>query len=57
MNTTTDPSDRDWRVDEIIAAFIEADAKGQAPDRAELLARHPEFAEERSLRITTRSGA
>jgi WD40 repeat protein/tRNA A-37 threonylcarbamoyl transferase component Bud32 len=34
------------RVDAIIAAYIEAVEAGQAPDRQELLARHPELAAE-----------
>jgi hypothetical protein len=46
MNTTTGPSDRDRQVDEIIADYFEAEVRGQPPDRAELLARHPEFADE-----------
>jgi WD40 repeat protein len=37
---------RSQRVDAILAAYIEAVETGQAPDRAELLARHPELATE-----------
>jgi tRNA A-37 threonylcarbamoyl transferase component Bud32 len=46
MNTTTGPSDRDQQVDEIIAGYLEAETQGQPPARADLLALHPEFADE-----------
>jgi len=39
-------SERDRQVDEIIAAYLEAAAAGTAPDRQELLAKHPELAGE-----------
>lgn len=39
-------SDRDRRVDEILGAYLEAAAAGQAPDRHELLSRYPELAAE-----------
>jgi hypothetical protein len=41
-----DSDSRERRVDELIAAYLEADAAGRAPDRRELLARHPELAAE-----------
>jgi WD40 repeat protein/serine/threonine protein kinase len=34
------------RIDEVIAEFLEAEAAGQSPDRAALLARHPDLADE-----------
>src|SRR6516162_3566854 len=34
------------RIDELIAEFLVAEAAGQAPDRAALLARHPDLADE-----------
>jgi tRNA A-37 threonylcarbamoyl transferase component Bud32/outer membrane protein assembly factor BamB len=34
------------RVDRVIAAYLEAEQAGQAPDREELLQRHPELADE-----------
>jgi hypothetical protein len=42
----TPPGDRERRVDELLTAYLEAVAAGQAPDRQELLARHPDLAPE-----------
>jgi outer membrane protein assembly factor BamB len=41
-----DGSGRDERVNQIIAAYLRVADAGQAPDRAELLARHPDLADE-----------
>jgi WD40 repeat protein len=47
MSNKLDPSaSRDQRVDALIAAYLEAVDAGRAPDRQELLARHPELAGE-----------
>jgi serine/threonine-protein kinase len=46
MNTPEPSSDRDRLVNEIIAAYLEAEAGGQAVDRAAILANHPELAGE-----------
>jgi WD40 repeat protein/tRNA A-37 threonylcarbamoyl transferase component Bud32 len=45
-NEPTQNFDREQRLDEIIADYLKALQSGQQPDRAELLARHPELAEE-----------
>src|SRR5262249_11926269 len=37
---------REQRLDEVIAAYLEDDARGRAPGRGELLARHPDLAPE-----------
>src|SRR6266849_6544114 len=39
-------SDRDQRLGEILAAYLEAVEAGQAPNQQELLARHPDLAGE-----------
>jgi serine/threonine-protein kinase len=41
-----DPGSREERLNAILAAYLDAAAAGQPPDRAELLARHPDFAAE-----------
>jgi len=40
------PSSREQRLQSVLVSFLEASEMGQAPDANELLARHPEFAEE-----------
>jgi len=40
------PSERDLRLDEAIAAFYQASEAGQALDRSSFLARYPDLADE-----------
>jgi hypothetical protein len=46
VETVHDSGSRDERVNAILAAYLDAAAAGQAPDQAELLARHPDLAAE-----------
>src|SRR5262245_7715451 len=43
---TSDASEREQLLDEVATAYLKAVETGQAPDRQELLARHPELAGE-----------
>lgn len=45
---TNECTTRDQRLDEVIAQYLEAVSGGQSPNRAELLARHPDLAAELS---------
>jgi WD40 repeat protein/HEAT repeat protein len=45
MTEHSDPS-RNQQVDEVIAGYLEAQARGEKPNREELLARHPDLADE-----------
>jgi WD40 repeat protein/tRNA A-37 threonylcarbamoyl transferase component Bud32 len=47
-SSSSDASLRDQRVNEVIAAYLEAVDAGRPPDRAEILARHPDLAAELS---------
>jgi serine/threonine-protein kinase len=42
----TEAASRERRVDEVIAAYLEAERQGRPSDRADLLARHPDLAGE-----------
>ncbi len=46
MNIRDDSSDCNRRVNEVIAAYLQAQAAGQPPDRAAIVAEHPELAAE-----------
>lgn len=46
MNTPEPSSDRERVVNEILAAYLEAEARGEAVDRSAVLARHPDLAGE-----------
>ena len=45
-NTDPTPSDREQRLEEVLATYLQAVEAGQAPDRREILARHPDLADE-----------
>src|SRR5215813_3936478 len=44
--SSLDPADRDRRLEEVLAAYLRAVERDERPDRAALLARHPELADE-----------
>src|SRR5438445_653117 len=44
--SATQTSEREQRLGEVLAALLEAQERGERPDRDEWLARHPEFAAE-----------
>ena len=45
-DATPNPSDREQRLQDVLAGYLQAAEAGQAPGRAELLARHPDLADE-----------
>src|SRR4051812_28787865 len=45
-DTTRDPSERERRLNDVIAAYLEAAESETEPNRDECLARHPDLADE-----------
>ncbi len=46
MSSEPTPSDREQRFEQVLAEYLQAREAGQTPDPADLLARHPDLAEE-----------
>src|SRR5262245_51174104 len=46
MTPRSEPSTREERLHEVLLGYVEAVERGEAPDRGEFLARHPEFVAE-----------
>ena len=46
MSSEPTPSDREQRFEQVLAEYLQAREAGRTPDPAELMARHPDLADE-----------